>query len=105
LKYDKLGKFKLYFCVICVAPEYRKQGVSNMLVKEYAEKLLALKKQGIYFTDIIADTITDSGGKFARKVLGMEVKKESMHASEIMWTDGESFYERLYEINKQTSIS
>lgn len=100
LKYVKPGKYKLYFYVICVAPEYRKQGVSIMLVKEYAKKLLDLKKQGIYFTDIIADTITDSGGKFARKVLGMEVKKESMHASEIMWTDGESFYERLNLINR-----
>jgi GNAT superfamily N-acetyltransferase len=98
IRYDKPGTYKLYFCVICVAPEHRGRGVSQILMKEYAKRLLALKENGIIFSDVISDTITEDGKHFAQNVLGMDVKNSSAHGSKIMHVGGNVFYEKLNKL-------
>lgn len=95
---DKPGNYKVYFSVVCVLPEFKGKGISDLLIHEYAKYFLELKKKGVVVTDIIADTIKAEGVRFSEKSLGMKFKINSLHGSQIMYVSGNDFYNKLTEI-------
>lgn len=66
----------LYISSIVVSPVYRGKGIANRLLSRFGEKLAVLRKNGIYFTDIIADVISPHGEKLCLS-LGMRFAKDS----------------------------
>lgn len=95
ITYDKPGVYKLYFCVICVAPRYRRHNISRLMIREYAKKISELKGRGIIFSEVIADAITPEGIRFCEKALGMRAIQNSAHDSHIMQVSGTNFYNML----------
>jgi len=95
IQYKHPGIFKLYFCVVCVAPSYRGKNISRIILKEYARRFLELKERGIIFSDIVADAITEEGRRFCQNVLGMSFVGGSKHQSKIMHVGANIFYEKL----------
>jgi len=99
ITYNNLGKYKLYFCVICIAPKYRQLSISHLMMRAYAKKISDLKKRGITFSEVIADAITPEGTRFCKKALGMKMIQNSTHGSHIMRVSGDDFYSILLNLN------
>ena len=83
LLYPLVGeKNYLYFSSIAVSSAYRGKGIAKKLFARFGEKLVLLRKKGIYFTDIIADAISPHGEKLCRS-LGMQFAKVSVYGGKL----------------------
>lgn len=72
----------LYFSSIVVAPEYRGRGIAKRLFARFGEKLVLLRNQEAYFTNIIADAVSPHGEKICQS-LGMKFEKITQCSSKL----------------------
>ncbi|MFA4942584.1 MAG: GNAT family N-acetyltransferase [Patescibacteria group bacterium] len=98
ITYNKPGIYKLYFCVVCVAPLYRQHNISRLMIEAYAKKFRDLKSRGIIFSEVIADAVTLEGVRFCERALGMRAIQNSAHNSHIMQVSGDDFYKILLNL-------
>lgn len=84
LEYKNNKLYYGYLSSIVVHPKYREQGIAEQMTDKLSLKIanLAIEK-GIFFREIAADAVTDSGLRLLLD-MGFSVKKQSNHQSTIV---------------------
>ena len=72
----------LYFSSIVVDASYRGNGIARRLLFRFGEKLEALRRRGICFSDILADAVSAHGEKLCLS-LGMRFDKSTSCGSKL----------------------
>lgn len=80
--YDMPDTHCLYFSSIAISPEYQNTGAFKILYDAFLEGIIELSNREIYFSELLADAVTNSGEKVC-KYVGMQVSKGSSHESKI----------------------
>lgn len=86
MQYNKASKdYKLYLCSIGINPKYKNSEVFQLLLKAFFTQIINLAiYHGIYFSEVIADTITSEGSHLC-EIIGMEKVKNTNHNSNIFY--------------------
>lgn len=80
--YSMPDTYCLYFSSIAISPEYQNTGAFKILYDAFLEGIIELSKREIYFSELLADAVTNSGEKVC-KYVGMQISKGSSHDSKI----------------------
>lgn len=65
-KYGEPGIYHLYFASIVVHPEHRSAALVLTMLDAMVEDFIRLAERGIWFSDMIADVVSNEGAKFCR---------------------------------------
>lgn len=66
--YKPNGKYNVYFSSIAILPEYQNTNAFKTLLKGLCNNINQLKQQKISFSNVIADTVSEIGEKFCKKM-------------------------------------
>lgn len=83
--YDFPDVYKLYFASIAIHPDYHNTSAFKLLYDAFLLHIMRLADREIYFSEVLADAVSDSGEKLC-KYIGMQQLKESSHGSKIYTT-------------------
>lgn len=87
-KYGDPGVYHLYFASIVVHPEHRSAALVLAMLDAMVGDFIALaEERGIWFSDMIADVVSDDGAKFCR-LFGLKKVCETDHRSSIYEVSG-----------------
>lgn len=67
--------YSLYLSTAAILPQYQGQGLANLLMGGFYEKILDLQTRNVFFDRIIAAAATDGGKKICAK-MGMQKTRE-----------------------------
>lgn len=81
-RFDLPDFYLLYFCSIAIDPSYHSTTAFKTLYDAFIDKLLELAQREIFVTEILADAVTDEGGRLCRYA-GMREIGNSSHDSKI----------------------
>ena len=86
-KYGKPGIYHLYFASVVVHPDHRSAALVLTMLDAMVEDFIRLAKRGIWFSDMIADVVSNDGAKFCR-LFGLKKVCETNHKSFIYEVSG-----------------
>ena len=79
-KYDKPGLYKLYVSSVCIHPNYNKTSAFGVVYQSFTQILSDLAKEGIFITELIADTASKKGAFLCRSI-GMKKHLNTDHGT------------------------
>lgn len=80
--YDFPDIYKLYFASIAIHPDYHNTSAFKLLYDSFITHMLRLADREIYFSEVAADAVTETGTKMCQ-YLGMSKLLDSNHESTI----------------------
>lgn len=86
-KYGKPGIYHLYFASVVVHPDHRSAALVLTMLDAMVEDFIRLTRRGIWFSDMIADVVSNDGAKFCR-LFGLKKVCETNHKSFIYEVSG-----------------
>lgn len=80
LKYDRKGKYKIYFSSIVIHPDYHNSKMFKMMLDAVSKKIFQLAEKGFVIERILADAVNGIGMKLCETV-GMRKIGATKHDS------------------------
>jgi len=80
--YEYADLYDLYFSSIVVHPKYQNTAVFSIMFEAIVQKFLKLGEEGMLVRRMVADVVSERGGKFC-EMFGMTKHSDSSHESEI----------------------
>lgn len=72
----------LYFSSVAVHPEHRGRGLAQKMFARFADKLEAMRRHGIYFSEVLADAVSLHGENLCLS-FGMRCESQTARGSRI----------------------
>ena len=101
--YHNNERYKLYFSSIAIHPDYQNTTVFKTLLNGFKQHVSHLQSKGIFFSNVIADVVSDMGGKLC-KHFGLKYVQDSKHNSKIYEGKLNDYRERYKRIGESENF-